>query len=198
MCLTQLTHMYTTTHSWQPICVCHTTHSYVHHDSFNKRRCAHRVAVAALNMSQTTHSCVTQLIHMYTTTHSTNAGAPMELQLQPQLPVYVCHDTIICVPWRIHVCALTRSCVLQCVAVCCSVLQCVAACCSVLQCVAVSCSVLQCVAVCCSMLQYVAVCCSVLQCVAVCCSVLQCVPWRVHMCAMTRSTNAGAPMVLLQ
>jgi len=29
------------------------------------------------------------------------------------------------------------SCVLQCVAVCCSVLQCVAVCCSVLQCVAV-------------------------------------------------------------
>ena len=38
------------------------------------------------------------------------------------------------------------TCVLQCVAVCCSVLQCVAVCCSVLQCVAiVCCSVLQCV-----------------------------------------------------
>ena len=48
----------------------------------------------------------------------------------------------------------SNTCVLQCVAVCCSVLQCVAVCCSVLQCVAaccsVSCSVLQCVAVCCS------------------------------------------------
>ena len=50
------------------------------------------------------------------------------------------------------------SCVLQCVAVCCSVLQCVAVCGSVLQCVAVCCSVLQCVAVCCSVLQCVAVC----------------------------------------
>ena len=50
--------------------------------------------------------------------------------------------------------ALTVSCVLQCVAACCSVLQCFAA----LQCVAVCCSVLQCVAVCCSVLQRVAVC----------------------------------------
>jgi len=40
------------------------------------------------------------------------------------------------------------TCMLQCVAVCCSVLQCVAVCCSVLQCVAVCRSVLQCVAVC--------------------------------------------------
>ena len=53
------------------------------------------------------------------------------------------------------------SCLLQCVAVCCSVLQCVAVCCSALQCAAVCCSVLQCVAVCCSVLQCVAVCCSV-------------------------------------
>ena len=45
--------------------------------------------------------------------------------------------------------SLHTSCVMQCVAVCCSVLQCVAVCCSVLQCVAVCCSVLQCVAVCC-------------------------------------------------
>jgi len=43
---------------------------------------------------------------------------------------------------------LSRTHVMQCVAVCCSVLQCVAVCCSVLQCVAVCCSVLQCVAVC--------------------------------------------------
>ena len=45
----------------------------------------------------------------------------------------------------------------------CSVLQCVAASC-VLQCVAVCCSVLQCIAVSCSVLQRVAVC--VVQCVA--------------------------------
>ena len=76
-------------------------------------------------------------------------------------------------------CASTRrgmrvTCVMQCVAVCCSVLQCVAVCCSVLQCVTVCCSVLQCVAVLCSALQCVAVRCNVLQCVAVCRSVLQC------------------------
>jgi len=72
-------------------------------------------------------------------------------------------------------CVLTipSTCVLQCVAVCCSGLPRVAACCSVLQCVAVGCSVLQRVAVCCSMLQCVAVCCSVLHRVAVCCGVLQ-------------------------
>jgi len=52
----------------------------------------------------------------------------------------------------------TNTCVLQCVAVCCSVLQYVAVCCS-------SCMLLQCVACAC--------CCSMLQCVAVCCSVLQ-------------------------
>ena len=40
---------------------------------------------------------------------------------------------------------ISKFCLLQCVAVCCSVLQCVAVCCSVLQCVAVCCSVLQCV-----------------------------------------------------
>jgi len=71
------------------------------------------------------------------------------------------------------------TCVLQCVAVCCSVLQSVAVCCSVLQCVAVCCSVLQCVAVCCRVLQCVsilcmakrvrrALCCSVWHYVAVC------------------------------
>jgi len=44
------------------------------------------------------------------------------------------------------------TCMLQCVAVCCSVLQCVAVCCSVLQCVAVCCSVLQCASCLCSVL----------------------------------------------
>jgi len=34
-----------------------------------------------------------------------------------------------------QLCMMTVTCVLQCVAVCCSVLQCVAVCCSVLQCV---------------------------------------------------------------
>jgi len=60
---------------------------------------------------------------------------------------------------------IAHTCMLQCVAVCCSVLQCVAACCSegvervalgsycTYLCVAVCCSVLQCVAVRCSMLQ---------------------------------------------
>jgi len=66
------------------------------------------------------------------------------------------------------------SCLVQCVAVCCSVVQCVAVWCSVVQCVAVWCSVLQYVAVWCSVVQCVAVCCSVLQCGAVCCSLVQC------------------------
>ena len=88
---------------------------------------------------------------------------------------------------------LRHTCLLQCVAVCCSLLQCVTVCYSVLQCVAVSwrllqraprarnsatpacCSVLQCVAVCCSVSQCVTVCHSVSQCVTVCCSVLHCV-----------------------
>ena len=69
--------------------------------------------------------------------------------------------------------SMQRTCVLQCVAVCCSVLQHVAPCCSVLQRVAACCSVLQRVAACCSVLQRVAVCCSMLQRVAACCSVLQ-------------------------
>jgi len=53
-----------------------------------------------------------------------------------------------------------NTCVLQCVAVCCSVLQCVAVCCSVLQCVAVCCSVLQitCVLQCVTINACVAVC----------------------------------------
>ena len=104
--------------------------------------------------------------------------------------VAVCHSVI---PWPFafieHFHSQWRdfaSCLLQCVAVCCSMLQYVAVCCSVLQCVAVRCSVLQCVAMCCSVLQCVAVCCSVLQCVAVCCSVLQCVVLssggHTHMC----------------
>ena len=72
----------------------------------------------------------------------------------------------------------------------------------VVQCVAVCCSVLQCVAVCCSMLQRVAVCCfSVLQRrphrlerVAVCCSVLQC---AIPVCCSVFITSAPpAPSVL--
>ena len=87
------------------------------------------------------------------------------------------------------------TCVLQCVAGCCSVVQCVAVCCSVLQCVAVCgsvllctagsppmspvcCNVLPCAAVCCRVLQCVAVCCRVLPCAAVCCSAAQCVAVR--------------------
>jgi len=76
------------------------------------------------------------------------------------------------------------TCVLQCVAVCCSVLQCAAMCCSVLQCVAVCCSVLQCVAVLplpfTHTVQHTAIrnTTGVLKCAAVCCSVLQCVAAR--------------------
>ena len=71
------------------------------------------------------------------------------------------------------------TCVLQCVAMCCSVLQLVAVCGSVWQCVAVCCSVLQrrrtMQLVGCSLLWCIAVYCGVLQSVAVFCSVLQCV-----------------------
>jgi len=65
-------------------------------------------------------------------------------------------------------CAYNGSCVLQCVAVCCSVLQCVAVCCSVLQCVVAT---FMCVMgdVYCSVLQQPS-CVSCLMCIAVCCS----------------------------
>ena len=77
------------------------------------------------------------------------------------------------------------TCVLQCVAVCCSVLQCVAVCCSVLQCVAV---LLQCAVSeegatngggCLRVTQdWAPVCCSVLKCVEVCWS--KCVAMSGH------------------
>ena len=75
--------------------------------------------------------------------------------------------------------ALTVSCVLQCVAACCSVLQCAAVLqrAAVLQCAAVCCCdciflPYQCDAVC---WKYVGVCYSVLECITVCWSVLKCV-----------------------
>jgi len=82
------------------------------------------------------------------------------------------------------------TCMLQCVAVCCSVLQCVAVCCSVWQCVAVYCSLIRmtiCIsthqkhrydAECCGLIatcRWAEICCSMLQRGAVRCSVLQCI-----------------------
>jgi len=72
-------------------------------------------------------------------------------------------------------CCLQYTCLLQCVAVCCSVLQCVAVRCIVLQCVTVYVYnpwIVVCeIHVCRLFVIYICV----LQCVAVCCSVLQCV-----------------------
>ena len=108
--------------------------------------------------------------------------------------------------WCSRCSASCKTCMLQCVAMCCSVLQCVAVCSAgavprVLQCVVVCLNVLQCVTVCCSvfsrrsaschtwMMQCVAVCCSALQCVAVCGNVLQCGAvreprWCIYECAL--------------
>jgi len=97
---------------------------------------------------------------------------------------------------RIHTVAASRayhsvrvksSCVLLCVAVCCSVLQCVAVCCNVMRCGGVCCSAhqklyMQCVAVCCSVLQCVPVCISVLQSVAVSLSAHQKLPHILQVC----------------
>jgi len=63
---------------------------------------------------------------------TTGATAPTE-ELDHRLRFEIEEITL-----QMQVAVPRRTCVLQCVAVCCSVLQCVAVCCSVLQCVAVA------------------------------------------------------------
>ena len=88
----------------------------------------------------TSHVCVRRDMAPLYLWHDSSICVTWLIYICDMTHVYVCHDSFICVTWLIR--ASWHACMS--VAVCCSVLQCVAVRCSALQCAAVRCSGLQC------------------------------------------------------
>jgi len=90
ICVPWLTHM------------CATNHSYMWHDSVTR----------VTHTCDMTHSYVWHDWFIYETRLAANSSyswPPSALIWCDTTPSYVCHDSIICVPWLIYMCAMTHS-----------------------------------------------------------------------------------------